>query len=86
MYYIKTLIAVSALSTTSIKKERFFNYQLVSVFHHSLPVYINRKSTKVNCLGPGESCLYTWDHPLDKRILVWSAGMEADKQDELVKV
>ena len=85
MYYIKTLIAVSTLSTTSIKK-RFFDYQLAFSLHHSLPVYINRKSTKVNCLGPGESCLYTWDHPLDKRILVWSAGMEADKQDELVKV
>lgn len=40
----------------------------------------------MSCLGPGESCLYTWDNPLDKRIIMWSAGMEADKQDELVKV
>lgn len=46
----------------------------------------NRKSTKVACLGPGESCLYTWDNPLDKRVLMWSAGQQADKNDELVKV
>ena len=40
----------------------------------------------MSCLGPGESCLYTWENPLEKRLLLWSAGMEADKKDELIKV
>lgn len=40
----------------------------------------------VSCVGPGESCLYTWENPLEKRLLFWSAGMEADTKDELIKV
>lgn len=41
---------------------------------------------EVLCLGPGESCLYTWQKPLLKRVLLWTAGVEVEKQDELIRV
>lgn len=60
---------------------QIFDLTQVDISHNDC-----RGSTVVSCVGPGESCLYTWENPLEKRLLFWSAGMEADTKDELIKV
>ena len=37
-------------------------------------------------LAPGQQVLYTWQDPLGKRELTWSAGKEKNCTNDLVKV
>ena len=45
-----------------------------------------KTADNVEQLGPGRQVLYTWQNPLGKRELRWSAGKEKNQTNDLVKV
>ncbi|XP_067941641.1 intermembrane lipid transfer protein VPS13A-like [Watersipora subatra] len=76
---------LAVVITVDDYKEGMEAARIVNCMASTMVTFHQKKNAKIECLDPGESCLYTWNNPLDQRALVWSSGMEVDKEDELVK-